>query len=1087
MLKALRFTVKFLVSFLAIMTLAMLLFIWRVSNGPVELDGYSPFFRNLLIEQGIGQNVAIDKTILTWRSAKNNPTGNSSFEIRFLNVEIENPTTSLKLEIPEAGMQFSTAAFFRGVLAPTFVEFSGLELNLLLPKETWNSQAFDQEEFVATMRAYLADFNGSTNLVPRLTKQLLAPPNAYNSTGYLQHLTLVDTAINLKDELSGDVWKIPDAQLDIMRFDGGISMLVEGAIDFEENSDIPLQLSIIYNIAAEKATTEIGFSNFIPSNVAGEVEGLSSLSTLNIPVGGKINFAIDKNFDLPVFNFEFDVGNGLINPGKIYKSPIKIDQAMLSGQFILASDEISLDEFFLQFDGARVEAQGTIRSMRNDPDVLVSANVENMPLINLKTYWPPELLANARNWIEDNITGGMITDGVIDVNIRPEMWALETLPPNSFIFNFNLTNGSSHYLKPMPELTNIMGSATLRLNRFQLNIQSAKIEKVDIENGVLHFNDIAHKGEAVAHFVLPIKGRVEEILKVIDNEPLGYPSDYGIKPDTVLGNADTVLTLDFPLIKDLMMKDVEFDVQADIDALYIPKLSDNFSLSEGVMKLSVNRQGITSTGDIILNGVDFKANWTEDFTNTAEFPTSYTIEGDVEGKDWDNLYLPFVDYIEGPSHATLTLNGEGAGLRSGSGHFDFKDAKITFEPLGWLKNKEENASTDFTLLFDDNETINVNNIAFKSEGLVSDLDLIYDGERTSRLYIKNLKMPDNDFSGLFEWDSENELYQVSLNGHQFNAIPIMDIVLSPVQEGEKTELPDFNLAGSVENVKMYNDVEMQDATVLTGYVNDAVIDFGYSGKWDEDKKLSIIIASSLDDLNAPQKLTLQTNDAGQALRSLDFFTSGDRGDLLVEADMERMEKGYSLSGIINAKDFTVANSKAFSELLKEKEFSKAQEELEANGLSFTSFDSEFKQYDDVLTFISGTAKGPTLGVTLDGFVDQKFDQISLGGTIIPAYGINSLLSNIPLIGTILAGGKGEGVFAATYNMTGTIEDPEVKINPLMALAPGILRKIFGAIGGGTNSPSARTEAEQVESNKEQQNLPPEEEKQAEEVSSEPMK
>ncbi|HRW29202.1 MAG TPA: AsmA-like C-terminal domain-containing protein, partial [Emcibacteraceae bacterium] len=537
---------------------------------------------------------------------------------------------------------------------------------------------------------------------------------------------------------------------------------------------------------------------------------------------------------------------------------------------------------------------------------------------------------------------------------------------------------------------------------------------------------------------------------------------------------------------DLMMKDVEFDVQADIDALYIPKLSDNFSLSEGVMKLSVNRQGIMSNGDIILNGVDFKANWTEDFTNKAEFPTSYTIEGDVEGKDWDNLYLPFIDYIDGPSHAKLTLNGEGAGLKSGSGHFDLKDTRITLEPLGWVKDAGETAGTDFTLVFDDNETINVNNIAFKSDGLMSDLDLIYDGERTSRLYIKNLKMPDNDFSGLFEWDSENELYQVSLNGHLFNAIPIMDIVLSPVKDGEKTELPDFNLAGSVEKVKMYNDIEMQDTTVLTGYVNNAVIDFGYNGKWGEDKKLSIIIASALDDPSAPQKLTLQTNDAGQALRSLDFFTSGDRGDLLVEASMERMDKGYSLSGIIKAKDFTVANSKVFSELLKEKEFSKAQEELEANGLTFTSFDSEFKQYDDVLTFISGTAKGPTLGVTIDGFVDQKFDQISLGGTIIPAYGLNSLLSNIPLIGTILAGGKGEGVFAATYNMTGTIDDPEVKINPLMALAPGILRKIFGAIGGGNNNPSARSEAEQLESNKEQQNPPVEEENQPEGESPDPL-
>ena len=44
-------------------------------------------------------------------------------------------------------------------------------------------------------------------------------------------------------------------------------------------------------------------------------------------------------------------------------------------------------------------------------------------------------------------------------------------------------------------------------------------------------------------------------------------------------------------------------------------------------------------------------------------------------------------------------------------------------------------------------------------------------------------------------------------------------------------------------------------------------------------------------------------------------------------------------------------------------------------------------------------------------------------------------------------------------MKGTIDEPEVSINPLMALAPGIFRKIFGAIGGSDSSPTAREEAE----------------------------
>ena len=42
---------------------------------------------------------------------------------------------------------------------------------------------------------------------------------------------------------------------------------------------------------------------------------------------------------------------------------------------------------------------------------------------------------------------------------------------------------------------------------------------------------------------------------------------------------------------------------------------------------------------------------------------------------------------------------------------------------------------------------------------------------------------------------------------------------------------------------------------------------------------------------------------------------------------------------------------------------------------------------------------------------------------------------------LLAGKKGEGMFAATYRVLGDYADPGVKVNPLSALAPGLLRNL----------------------------------------------
>ncbi|MBT6031763.1 MAG: hypothetical protein HOH19_04250 [Kordiimonadaceae bacterium] len=1032
------------------------------------LNGDSPFLKNLLIEQDLGSDVSFESSTLTWRGAENNPTGHSSLEIRFQNITINNPETSMNLKIPQAGMQFSTTAIFRGVIAPTFVEFSGLDINLKVPKEAWAGEQFDQDIFIAAMRKFVDEFNQSQDLVPRLLKQMISKPGPLKSTGYLQQISLADTALNITDELSGDIWKIPDAMLDIKRIDQGLSLLLEGKVDIEDDMGIPLHTSIQYDINLEKITSQIRFSNFVPKNVAGKVEGLSALSTLNIPVSGIVDFSIDNEFNFPIFDFEFDVSEGEINPAELYNTPIKIEEAGMSGQFIAAEDTLSIENFFLKFVGAELEAEGMIVGLRNDPDVDITAQVINLPMINLKTYWPPNIVAGsrARSWIERNVTGGMITEGTIDVSIQPEMWALDILPDEGFVFKFEIENGSSHFLKPMPQVVGLRGTATLKANHFLLEVEHATVDEANLNNGVLNFIDTANRGKSTAHFELPITGRVEEILNIIDYQPLNFPTKFGVKKNSVLGDAQAHLTLKFPLIRDLKLLDIDFNVMADIEELSIPKLSDTLALSEGTMSMTVNDDGINASGDILLNGVDFKAQWVEDFTKIEELSTTYILEGLIENEEWDKLYLPFEPYVNGPAQAEIMLKGRGSNLATGNGSFDLVNTDITFEPLGWHKEVSVQADAIYNLEFQEGGVINVNDIAFGSEKLNSNLQLQFDGERTSRLYIRDLTMADTDFSALFEWDIDKALYQVSMNGAQFNAVPLMDIILGPDEEGdEEVDLPDFNFAGKIENISMYNDVTMHQTSVLAGYIDNEIIDFGYNGNWGVGKNLSIFIASNEDSEKEQQILTLQTNDAGLSLRGLDFFTSGDQGDLLIEADMTKEEKGYSFKGTMNAANFSVADSIVFSELLKAKEFTKAQEELEENGLSFETYESEFLQYDEVLTLTSGSAKGPTLGVTLDGFIDQRFDEISLSGTIIPAYGLNSLVSNIPLLGTILAGAKGEGIFSATYDMTGSIDDPEVSINPLMALAPGILRKLFGAIGdGGSSEPTLREEAEQIEEN-----------------------
>lgn len=94
-------------------------------------------------------------------------------------------------------------------------------------------------------------------------------------------------------------------------------------------------------------------------------------------------------------------------------------------------------------------------------------------------------------------------------------------------------------------------------------------------------------------------------------------------------------------------------------------------------------------------------------------------------------------------------------------------------------------------------------------------------------------------------------------------------------------------------------------------------------------------------------------------------------------------------------------------------------------------------------------------------MDRQREVIHMNGVMVPAYALNSLLGKVPIVGNILTGGRGEGIFAVTYRVEGDLDAPQVTINPLTVLAPGILRKMFEGPKG--ELPSQEAEQEPPES------------------------
>ena len=116
--------------------------------------------------------------------------------------------------------------------------------------------------------------------------------------------------------------------------------------------------------------------------------------------------------------------------------------------------------------------------------------------------------------------------------------------------------------------------------------------------------------------------------------------------------------------------------------------------------------------------------------------------------------------------------------------------------------------------------------------------------------------------------------------------------------------------------------------------------------------------------------------------------------------------------------------------------------LSGSGIPFSTLRGDFAYSSNHLVLENLLGYGGAIGATANGTVDLGRDRLDLQGTIVPAYALNSIIGNIPLIGSLLLGGEGQGLFAANYQVTGSAADPQVSVNPLSALAPGFLRRLF---------------------------------------------
>jgi hypothetical protein len=188
-------------------------------------------------------------------------------------------------------------------------------------------------------------------------------------------------------------------------------------------------------------------------------------------------------------------------------------------------------------------------------------------------------------------------------------------------------------------------------------------------------------------------------------------------------------------------------------------------------------------------------------------------------------------------------------------------------------------------------------------------------------------------------------------------------------------------------------------------------------------------------------LSVRSNDIGSLLRVFNITDNVNSGRFVLKGHTTVPGTNGPLQASIEAKRFVVHDAPALAQILAAASLPGLLNMLSSDGLIFSRLAADVSWQGKTVKVDDLHAHGGSLGLTANGDVDIGANNIGLKGTIIPAYGINSLLGKIPVL-NLLVGGKHQGIVAVNYRLTGPLGQPQVGVNPASALTPGFLRRVF---------------------------------------------
>ena len=306
--------------------------------------------------------------------------------------------------------------------------------------------------------------------------------------------------------------------------------------------------------------------------------------------------------------------------------------------------------------------------------------------------------------------------------------------------------------------------------------------------------------------------------------------------------------------------------------------------------------------------------------------------------------------------------------------------------------------------------------------------------------IGNIKINYTDKENLFnklQIIKEDKNYKII--GESFNINQIVTQLLDDKKDDNK-DLLNKNFDFLLDIKKIYLD-KKNSAYNLKGYlsiIDNEIVDLNLESEFSNQQKIKFTVKTSS---NNEKITTLFSNQAKPLVDRYKFVKGFEEGKL----DFYSIKKKDQTNSNLKIYNFKLKELPALTKLLTLASLQGIADLLSGEGIRFDEFEMNFTNSNNLLTINEIYAIGPAISILMEGYI-EKYDLISLRGTLVPATTINKTISSIPLLGDILVGKKtGEGVFGVSFKIKGPPKNLETSVNPIKTLTPRFITRTLEKI------------------------------------------